>query len=157
MSRGRRTHLGSGARTKPTEVADQHTVRAEVLIRMPDARGDVHQSPVVRGAEELADELVRRRVLSDIAQDDLGLTLDDEEAVLVISMQAVALRDPRASREQVNEDEGIKMPARAWVEHLTNRSAIVDAGRRLMEYQAVWKWLEALTGHRSMNVRLGFA
>jgi hypothetical protein len=65
--------------------------------------------------------------------------------------------DPSANREQANEDEGIKKPAPAWVEHLTNRSAIVDARRGLTEYQAVWTWLAALTGHRGMNVRLGFA
>jgi hypothetical protein len=32
------------------EVAAQFIARAKALIRMPDARGDVHQSPVGRGS-----------------------------------------------------------------------------------------------------------
>lgn len=74
----------------------------------------------------------------------------------MIVMQAPAIRVPRTNREQVTGDEGIGMPVPAWVEHLTNRSAVVGAGRGLTAYQTVWKWLQALTGHPSMDTWLGF-
>src|SRR3954469_15151255 len=85
------------------KVNDHRFAVADVMIGMPDQRGNVHQAPVMPGKNNAIELVARGGIRSRIKEDQFDLAFDNNIAVFVVLMEPPTLHETRSDRKCISK------------------------------------------------------